>query len=188
MHAHVHHKYNSINQGLTHHTVYGNNHNNRSSQERAANGRMDSVFRRCTLFPANFIWILLPFTLYPLLLLVPIAFSQSKQIATLPKIKIRSQSPHDCCSRASSAALLVARIARDYFHFIFYACACCHVFYSKFCSGRSVPITTNIDILARSAKFVGKGVLHQADSVTCALTRSHAVTHACDSGSHATFV
>jgi len=134
---------------------------------------MDSVFRRCTLFP-DFIWILLPFKLYPLLLLVPIAFSQSKQIATLPKIKIRSPSPHDCCSRASSAALLVSRITLDHFHFIFYACACCHVFYSKLCSGRSVPIATNIDILARSAKFVGKGVLHQADSVACALTRSHA--------------
>ena len=139
---------------------------------------MDSVFRRCTLFP-DFIWILLPFKLYPLLLLVPIAFSQSKQIATLPKIKIRSPSPHDCCSRASSAALLVSRITLDHFHFIFYACACCHVFYSKFCSGRSVPITTNIDILARSAKFVGKGVLHQADSVTCALTRSHAPSRMC---------
>ena len=115
---------------------------------------MDSVFRRCTLFP-DFIWILLPFELYPLLLLVPIAFSQSKQIATLPKIKIRSPSPHDCCSRASSAALLVSRITLDYFHFISYACACCHVFYSTLCSRRSVPITTNIDILAQAAQFVG---------------------------------
>jgi hypothetical protein len=61
------------------------------------------------------------------------------------------------------------------FFSLYFSCLCMLLFSPlKLCFGRSVPITTNIEILARSAQFVGKGLLHQADSVTCALTRLHA--------------
>jgi hypothetical protein len=171
VYAHVHHKYNSINQGLTHHTVYGIDHNHRSSQERAANGRMAPVFRRCNLLPANFIRILLPFTLYPL---------------PLVQSRFPNQNRSPCRQSDLNHLPIVARVRQHRtsssthhtrlfsLHFL---CMCmlsfCHL---KLCFGRTVPITTNIEILARSAQFVGEGLLHQADSVTCALTRLHALS------------